>query len=76
MTVQEKIAKMRELYIAKHGKEPTTLLVGRQSRKEMKSGIKEEFPYWGSDVVYRFHGMRVITDNDKPSRVEVGDFEV
>ena len=65
MTAQEKIAKLRALYITRYSKEPTVLIIGYESSKILQDSCKNGFC-----------GMRVIVDKDKPRRVEVGDLEV
>lgn len=72
MTVQEKITKMRELYIAKRGKEPTGLIIGTKAVMDLQRDNPARFLQAGSDYL----GMAVIIDRDKTGRVEVGDFEV
>ena len=60
----EKIKKCRQLYIMKYNREPNTVIAGVTTLAD--ANISDG----------KVLGMKVIVDNDKPSRVEVGDFTV
>lgn len=67
--MKEKIQKHRMAYINKYGKEPKTIILGYEVVMEMK----KEYPSRFIDPGAYLYGMNVIVDNNKPTRVEVGD---
>lgn len=69
MTCKEKIQKHRIAYISKYGKEPQSIILGYEIVDEMRRLMPSRHIYPGSQL----YGMTVILDNDKPTRVEVGD---
>lgn len=60
MNTKEKIAKCREMYIAKHGREPRTLIIGYLAVSKIGNASE-------------YLGMKVYIDYDKDNRVEVGN---
>jgi len=72
MDVQEKINKKRKLYIMQYGKEPKSIILGYEVLSEIKNQYSRRYIEGGTEIL----GMRVIKDNDKPTRVEVGDLVV
>ena len=71
MTIKDKIKRYREMYIQKYGREPTSVILGYEVMSEIKRDMPERYVAPGALL----YGMAVIMDNNKPTRVEAGDFE-
>lgn len=67
--MKDKIQKHRSAYISKYGKEPVSIILGYGARDELARLMPHQTLEPGSLLF----GMRLIIDNNKPSRVEVGD---
>ena len=72
MTAKDKITQSRKMYIMQYGKEPTSVILGYEIKEEVRRELPHRFVGDGMEV----YGMRIITDNNKPTKVEVGDFSV
>ena len=72
MNIEEKIKKKRELYVLKFGKEPTSVILGYWHEAELvKKGIIKE-----KTTGHFLWGMRVIIDNNNPTKTEMGDYRL
>ena len=71
MTIKEKIQTYRKAYVNKYGKSPTSVILGYEIIGEMKRETPSRFVAPGAEL----YGMKIIVDNDRPTRVEAGDFE-
>lgn len=69
MTIQDKIQRHRAAYVLKYGKEPKNIILGYEVIAEIKREMPSRFIAPGASL----YGMIVVRDNDKPTRIEVGD---
>lgn len=72
MSVNERVIKCRKMYIMQYGKEPKSIILGYEALEEIKMHYSQRYIDGSTEIL----GMRVIKDNDKPTRVEVGNLEV
>jgi hypothetical protein len=72
MTCKEKIQRHRIAYISKYGTEPRSIILGYEIADEMQRLMPSRHISPGAQL----YGMTVLLDNDKPTRVEVGDITV
>lgn len=72
MTASERVNKLRKMYIMQYGKEPRGVILGYEVFEEIKEQYSTRYVNSGVELL----GMRIIKDMNKPTRVEVGDFEV
>lgn len=72
MSVDEKISKLRKMYIMQYGEEPKSVIVGYEVLEEIKRLYSMRYIESGVEML----GMRIIVDMNKPTRVEVGNLRV
>lgn len=72
MNAGERVSKLRKMYIMQYGKEPKGVILGYEVLEEIKEQYSTRYVNTGVELL----GMKIIKDLNKPTRVEVGDFEV